>query len=99
MCGSARSAKLSRNSASPCLNSLKASVSVMATSSGWSGGISLRRSETPSRRALHALNFHHAKVGHEIRRHLHGHTAEEPFDSCFFEKRCEKVSHCRHDLR
>src|SRR5258706_15920028 len=99
MWGKAFSAKLSRNSASPCLNSLKASVSVMATSSGFSGGVRLWRLGTPLRHALHVLNFHHLKIRQKIRRHLHGHTTEEPNDSCLFEKRCEKVSHCRHAER
>src|SRR5229473_2375043 len=99
MWGSALSAKLSRSSASPCLNSLKASVSVMTTSSGCSGGVSLQRSGTPLRCALQVLYFHHAEVRQEIRRHLHGHTAEKLRNSCFFEKRCEKVSHCQHAER
>src|SRR6266566_4518603 len=96
MCASALSAQLSRSSASPCLNSLNASVSVMATSSAAPAELVACSGNTPLCRGLHVLNFHNLKVWQEIRRKFDGHTAEEPADACFFEKRCEKGSHCRH---
>jgi len=68
----------------------------MATSSAVLAELVAGSGITPLRRGLHVLNFHNLKVWQEIRRKFDGHTAEEPTDACFFEKRCEKGSHCRH---
>src|ERR1700722_2978004 len=99
MCVSALSAKLSRSSASPCLNSLNASVSVISTSSALQAELVAGVRVLPSRGARHIWYFHHSKVRQEVRRNLYRHPAEEPPDACFCEERCEKFSHCRHSPR
>src|ERR1051325_6123708 len=99
MCASALSAKLSRSSASPCLNSLNASVSVMSTSSAFPAELVAGMLESLSRGTLGARYFHDVKVSQEIRRKLDRHAAKKPTDTRFYkegpEERCDMFYHTR----